>query len=1519
MDRDNATIIPLSQFHPVIAQWFRDRYKHPTDIQSEAWGHIQAKRHVLVTAPTGSGKTLTAFLWAINELATARLPLGHTRVLYVSPLKALNNDIRRNLLQPLEELGTCFDRTGRKMPEIRVLTRSGDTPFAERRQMLRRPPEILITTPESLNLLLASPQARTILSPVRTLILDEIHAVFDNKRGTYLMTAVERLVLLAGEFQRIALSATVHPLGTVADFVGGFQRWGAPTAPEYVKRPVEIASSRTAKQYDIRVCYPLQAAARPGSETIWDDLVEAVKDKIGRNRSTLVFVNNRRLCEKMVLKINRNASEPLAYAHHGSLAREIRQTVESHLKSGRLKAIVATNSLELGIDIGPLDEVLLVQSPPSLSAAIQRIGRAGHQVGRISRGSLYPTHARDFLEAAVLAQHLPEQAIEPKQPVHAPLDVLAQVIVAMTGVDTWDVDDLYNHLKTCYAYHDLPRRQFDLVLQMLAGKYAMSRLRDLKPRVAVDGIANTVKARKGALLAVYLSGGVIPDRGYFPLRHARSGARIGELDEEFVWEAKVGQTFNLGAQKWRIEKITAGEVLVVPGHPQALETPFWKGEAFQRDWHFSEKILLFLQEADRFMTDRAWQEEMRQRCHLESSAAKALLDFLKSQKATFNGPLPHRHHVVVEFVHSAPGAAPGNQVVLLNLWGGKVNQPLALALDAAWHEKFGQRLEIFAGNDAIALLLPHEVGAADILALVNSANLDELLRKRLETSGIFGARFRECAGRALLLTRPNFKKRMPLWMSRLRSQKLFKAVRQYEDFPILLETWRTCLQDEFDLERLRSLLAELETGAIAWSEVHTDRASPMSRQMAWRQINKYMYMDDTPDDHQPSQLSGDLLHEIVHSPALRPSVSRVVAEQFEKKSLRLIAGYAPADSEDLLEWVKERLLVPATEWQALLDLMAQKTDPDMDRLLQAIHPRVARLRLPKAREALIVAREMLAPVMAALPHANASITIEALVPDAAGAGTPLADGDPADITDDTATEVGLGWLLSEWLQFYGPQPVDFIAETMGIEVPRAVLDLDQLVDDRRLIYGPLIKKEKSTFYCDTRNFEMLLRLERRAAQPTVEPQPCEALAPFLARVQGLIPGGGDRRDPVERLLDISEQLCGYSLAAHLWEGEVFPARMPAYDPAWLDALMQTSDLQWLGGPKRQLAFCFEPDLDLLMPSGQATRNPKLNQDQVDGPQTLPTPEKGMDEVLDSAGRYDFSTLLKLTGLAPVEAGRQLWAGVWEGVYANDAFAAIRQGLNTGFKPPQIDAPARRGLRSRRGAGRSAFSRWKAALPQAGNWFKINYPELNDDLLSRQERRKDRIRLLLNRYGILFRELLARELPMFRWAALLRTLRLMDLSGEIHAGCFFQGIAGLQFIAPECLSLLQHETDQRTIYWLNAMDPASVCGLGLQALQQNLPRRIASNHLIYRGAELMVTSQRKGRKIHFYIAPDDPDLSTGLGFLHHLLNRRFQPRRHLTVETINDQPATESPYLPIFMDAFDVVRDPKSITLYRRFH
>ena len=479
---------------------------------------------------------MTAFLWALNELVTGGWPVQQTSVLYVSPLRALNNDIQRNLIDPLGELRRFFRHRDTPFPDIRVLTRSGDTPQGDRRRMLNHPPEILITTPESLNLLLSSPRGRRIFINLRTVILDEIHAVVSDKRGVYLLTAIDRLVLLSGEFQRIALSATVRPLDTVAAYFGGFIRNPTDGSSKPTPRSIAIVRSREKKRYDVSIQYPEAPKGNDSGGGIWDALSARFRELIQRNRSTLLFTNSRALCEKLVLKINRGENRVVAYAHHGSLSREIRNEVEAQLKAGNLKAIVATNSLELGIDIGALDEVILIQSPPSIAAAVQRIGRAGHNVGDVSRGQLFPSHRRDILNAAVLAQGIMEQDIEEVRPIDGALDVLAQVLVSMTAVESWDIDDLFSWVGTCYPYRNLSRSHFDLVLQMLAGRYSGTRIRELKPRVSLDYRDNTVRARRGALQALYLSGGVIPDRGYFHLRHADSNALIGDLDEEFVWE-----------------------------------------------------------------------------------------------------------------------------------------------------------------------------------------------------------------------------------------------------------------------------------------------------------------------------------------------------------------------------------------------------------------------------------------------------------------------------------------------------------------------------------------------------------------------------------------------------------------------------------------------------------------------------------------------------------------------------------------------------------------------------------------------------------------------------------------------------------------------------------------------------------------------------------------------------------------------------------------------------------------------
>ena len=592
---------------------------------------------------------------------------------------------------------------------------------------------------------------------------------------------------------------------------------------------VTILQSRDKKHYEILVSFPPGAREQLLDASWWPVLAESFRKIIGENRSTLLFANSRRTAEKVTRLINEGEPEALAYSHHGSLSREIRLAVEQRLKNGELKAIVATSSLELGIDIGELDRVILIQTPPSIASAIQRIGRSGHSVGGRSRGLLYPTHGHDFLYAAVIAGGVTEQDIEPLLPVECPLDILAQVIVSMTGIERWDIDELYAFLKTCHPYRHLSRRQFDLVLEMLAGRYADTRLRELKPRISLDRIDNSVHGKDGVLRLIYLSGGAIPDRGYYDLRIEETRAKIGELDEEFVWERRAGDTFTLGTQVWRIRKITHNDVEVVPVEVKPGIIPFWRAEDHHRDFHFSEKILLFLEDIDSRLNTPALKEELCRNNFLEETAADELIGHLRRQREATGTALPHRHHLLIEHFDDPLNHSDRKQVILHTLWGGRINRPLGLALQAAWEGKYNIHLEVIENDDCILLMLPHEFSTADLFTLVQPENIERLLRKTLETSGFFGAKFRENAGRALLLPRADFKRRLPLWLNRLRSKKLMDAVMKYPDFPILLETWRTCLQDEFDLGHLKQLLDEVRNGRIKITETTTTTASPFCR------------------------------------------------------------------------------------------------------------------------------------------------------------------------------------------------------------------------------------------------------------------------------------------------------------------------------------------------------------------------------------------------------------------------------------------------------------------------------------------------------------------------------------------------------------------------------------------------------------------------------------------------------------------------------------------------------------------
>ena len=1455
-------------FHPGVAAWFASAFKAPTDVQTRSWPRIATGEHLVITAPTGSGKTLTAFLWALNAFATGASLPGATRVLYVSPLKALNNDIRRNLTEPLRQLRDVFDDRGETFPNVRAATRSGDTPQGERQRLLRRPPEILITTPESLLLLLTTTRGRQALSTVETVVVDEIHSIVENRRGASLMTSLERLVEIAGEFQRLALSATVRPIETVARFVGGSDANDRP-------RAVGMVRAETDKKIELAVRFPEAARyAAENGKKVWEPLSDVFKDVIDANRSTLFFANSRRLTEKITLKLNDDAVSPIAYAHHGSLSREVRTEVERRFKDGELKAIVATNSLEMGIDIGDLDEVVLVQSPPSLAASLQRIGRAGHNVGDTSRGSLFPTHARDFLEAAAIANAVRARDIEPLTAISNPLDVLAQVLVSMTASETRTVEEAYRTIRRADPYASLDRDQFDLVVEMLAGRYAGTRIRDLQPRIAFDRIRNTLKARKSAVFALYNAGGTIPDRGYFKLRHAESGVLIGELDEEFVWEATIGQTFTLGTQNWRIERITHNDVLVRSAQAKSTAPPFWRAENIDRSFYFSQRVGDFLEFANGLLAAGAGDElerHLRENLAFEAIAAEELRDYLARQREASGRDLPHRHHLAVEHIRTGPGGYAGldrnQQVVLHTSWGGRVNRPIALAMEAAWRQRFDTEADIHADNYAIVAQVQEGVDPSALLSLVTPDNFEALLRQSLEGSGFFGARFRECAGRALLLTRQRFNQRMPLWLTRMQAKKLLTAIRSLHNFPILLETWRACLGDEFDMPAAREALADLETGAIATSITEVFAPTPFAAGIAFDQVSRYMYADDTPERRAPSALSEDLIRQAVHDQRLRPSIAPDAIADFESKAQRTAAGYAPQDAGDLAEWVKERVLIPEAEVSTLV------ANPRWDIPDEII-------RIARGRDAWFV-------------HAEDAAHIERMLFGASGAQDER--DDPRDATQ----------LFAEFIRFYGPRTLEELRALFPVEPDALDAILASLVDSETLVEGPLVEGSDASHFCDAENLETLIRFQRAARRATVEPQPVRKLPAFIAAWQRV--GTKASESP---LLDVAEQLRGFVAPLPFWLEDAWRSRLTGFEPEMLSSASANYGLTWRGAGRERITFGFDDELEALAP---------------------PASEASAITALfaDPAARYTFAQLMDASGMDADAFNALFWKAVWAGQVVSDSVLPLKLGAAQRFRlagtapNPRQAASASDTHRARQRARQQARGRARRiARGWPGNWMLRSADPPPEDVpassspsppdpIETLEAAKDLSRVLLDRYGIVNRDIAAREGGVFRWRDLFRALRIMELSGEVVAGLFFEDLAGPQFALPGATRELgRMKTDRQATFWVNAVDPIAPTGLGLD--WEALPRRRVQNHLGFYAGELAFVVENSGKRLRIHLQPDDP----GLDALAIHLPPILRTRRRVVIETINDLPARQSPYLEALGRHLDLVHDHRGVYVQR---
>ena len=1436
---ETDTSSALDLFHPLIAEWFLEAQGPATEIQSLSWPVIAAGKHLLMSAPTGSGKTLSAFLWALNCLIKDPTRLGTTRVLYVSPLKALGNDIERNLVSPLADLRAKFAGAGASMPEIRVATRSGDTSASERRRLLSHPPEILITTPESLNLMLSTRPGRNALAGVDTLIVDEIHAIAGNRRGVLLTTAAERLVEIAGEAQRIALSATVHPLKLVADWIGGRDTRGA-------RRVVHCRTSTRRDPPDLQVCFP--ANARASAEPIWKPLARSLKSHMAPDKTSLVFVNGRSLAEKLALDINRlDEHSTLSYAHHGSLARETRLAVETRLKRGELRAVIATSTLEMGIDIGSLDEVLLVQSPPSVTSAVQRIGRAGHRVGEISRATLYPVHGQDFVSAAALSRLVRQGQIEPLAPIKRPLDILAQIIVSMTASEALTRDEILSTLTRSEAYADLSRTHFDAVLEMLFARSANHRLRELKVRLQEDEDGRLC-ATRGAVMDLYASGGAIPDRGYYAVKHLETGASLGELDEEFVWEARTGQVFSLGSMNWQVQRITDAHVHVLPAKsgPQLSAPPFWRADSGGRSVLFSQAIGEFLEDMEQRLsqgstTAEALCQHLGEDYSFDPPACQELVSFLTRQREATGCPLPHSHHLLAEII---PGVAGGRgaaasemrSLLLHTLWGGRVNAPLAVALGKAIEKETGTRPDVIHDDNTIAVLSASRLSARRLLGLVTPENLDDVLRESLEASGMFGARFRECAGRSLLITKRHFGDRLPLWVSRLQAKKLMNRVRGLPDFPMMLEAWRSCLEDEFDLETLRSRLEAVRQGEIKISEIHAKSPSPFALSVTWAQINeRYMYADDTPESRQASALEDDLIRSLRIGGELAVSISDRAIQVFLDKRQRLEPGYAPRTQAELQTHLRERVMLPLDGWHALAERLRQEA------------PGIAKA-IPKSSSWRILGgRRFL--VHHSLP-ANAFSA--------------------EDITHASA-------YLSDLLSFHGPLTLEEICELAPL--PKLEPLIEECLRVANLRRGYFRQDVSEPQYCDSENLESLIRIGRSLARSRLKPRPACWLPAFLSAFQGGRTGAGQAE-----LLDSLGALRGYSAPVETWLQDLLPCRHEEVSDRALDQAMEAAALVAYGTGSERMSIAARDELEVLHPSHS---KPLI-----------------LTCFTDPNAKYEFLQLHAASGLPLAEFNKVFWQAVWQSQISSDRLDTLREGLRRGFALGIQDHP--------RSARRGSYRFRPHPVSWQGNFSRLPQASKGQDALDRLESAKERARALLDRYGIVTREIANRETSAMRWQEVFRALRLLELAGEVTSGLFFEGLTGPQFALPEAVDVFQNsELLEHQVRWCAALDPISPSGLDIAFDGAPLPRRVKGNHLLVSGNQVLASWSASGSQVRFATREFS---ARETGELRSLVTHLLHTRGTLTLRQIDGASPLKSDRLKLLEPEVELVREPRAVSL-----
>ena len=1536
-----GTADALEGFSPATRAWFDGAFAEPTPAQAGAWRAIGKGEDTLVVAPTGSGKTLAAFLWAIDKLAALpppQDPKRRCRVLYVSPLKALAVDIERNLRAPLTGIRHAAHRLGLAEPDIRVAVRTGDTAAEDRRKLVTKPPDILITTPESLFLLLTS-QARETLRGVETVIVDEVHAVAGNKRGAHLALSLERLDALLGSArpaQRVGLSATVRPVAEVATFLGG-------------ARPVTVVQPPSPKRIELTVVVPvedmteLDTAPGRGSDgdeggpapvrSIWPHVEERVLDLIEQHKSTIVFANSRRLAERLCGRLNELAAEraeaafeagpsptdtasagargssalngrmpaeimaqagaaagapaEVARAHHGSVSRQERAEIEEALKAGRLPAVVATSSLELGIDMGAVDLVVQVEAPPSVASGLQRVGRAGHNVGDVSRGIIFPKYQGDLVQAAVVAERMRDGQIEELKIPHNPLDVLAQHVVAMTAVDDWPVDELERTVRKAAPFGGLTRPILEAVLDMLAGRYPSEDFAGLRPRIVWDRVAGIIRARPGAQRLAVTSGGTIPDRGLFGVFLASGGdrqpRRVGELDEEMVYESRVGDVFVLGASSWRIEDITPDRVLVTPAPGQPGRLPFWHGDTPGRPAELGRAIGAACRELASVSESEA--TDKLEQAGLDELAARNLIRYLADQRAA-TGYVPDDRTLVVERFRDELGDW---RVVLHSPYGDRVHAPWALAIAARLRERYGgMDVQALHTDDGILIRVPEsDEPPPSGIALLDPDEIGNLVTAEVGASALFASRFRECASRALLLPRRQPGRRTPLWQQRQRSAQLLEIASRYPAFPIVLETVREVLRDVFDVPALTALLRDIAARRIRIVEVETATPSPFGRSLLFRYVGAFMYEGDAPLAERRAQalsLDPALLAELLGQDGLRELLDPVVVDQTERDLQHLSETRRCRDLEgvaDLLrtagpltaEEVASRCVDGAASDSWLADLATAR---------RAIQVRIAGQ-----------------PMWAAIEDAGR--LRDAL-------GVPLPMGVPEAFTEPVADP--LGDLVARYARTHGPFATAAVAGRYGLGAAVVTMALRRLAADGRVVEGEFLPTGASaggTEWCDAEVLRLLRRRCLARLRKEAEPVPPEVLARFLPAWHGIGsaadrgtaagPGSGGRRRRADAgaVLEVVERLAGAPVPASALETLVLPGRIPGYSPALLDELTSAGEVVWSGagalpGGDGWLVLAPADGAPLMLPEpGEVSMTPL---------------HEAVLEVLSGGGALFFRMLSDRAAALPSGSGTQagslpddgevasaIWDLVWAGLLTNDTLAPLRVVLGSQQRraaaPARVAVPRPRpgGPGRRYGFGRPAMPTRTGPPTVSGRWSLLPGRLTGEEQAggngrdSAQTVRAHALALtLLERHGVLTRGAVASERIPGGFAAVYPVLRAMEEAGQCRRGYFVEGLGAAQFALPGAVDRMRALADRpraadpgarapisaERAMVLAAADPAQPYGAALpwpdragETPSSHRPGRKAGALVVLVDGSLVLYVERGGRTLLSWT--DDPEL------------------------------------------------------------